>query len=430
VFAIQSEIALAIADQLKVVLSSGQQSALAARPTDNTEAYDLYLRAVEQRRVFRGAAGFEAIIALLDPAIALDPEFIEAQVYLADAHGRMAWLNDDADGEHEKRALALVADMQRRWPERFETRWAQADLAYNLRKDYAAALAMYQPLLAERPNNVKVATAIASSLKRLNRNEEFLDAINVAEQIDPESPQVAFEKVNALGYLGRTAEALALSDRIARRMPDDPAIAMMAATSWLIIGGDRSKVLALGDVGAMNSSLPEALFSEGDVDGAARVLEARARSAQGLAAAMNRASQAEMLRLAKRDAEGLPIAKRALAEALAWAADRQLESGEMASIAYIAAVADEPATARDWMQRVEASKRNADNPAAIQVEFQMSIAMRWLGDVDAAWRINPDQQGLEKLPDGVLLGLRPYFDAQFGESAEYRAYMAEIEAKR
>ncbi len=412
------------------MLSSGQQSALAEQPTDNTEAYDLYLRAVEQRRVWRAAAGFEAVIALLEPAIALDPEFIEAKVYLADAHGRMAWLDEDADGEHEKRALALVADMQRRWPERFETRWAQADLTYNVSKDYAAALAMYQPLLIERPNSVDIAISVASSLKRLNRFEEFLEAINVAEQLDPESPKIAFEKVIALGNLGRRTEALALSDRIARRMPDDPTIAMMAATSWLLWGGDRSKVLALGDIGALNSSLPEALFSEGDADGAARVFEARARSAEGLAVAVNRARQAEMLRLAKRDAEGLPIAKRALTEALAWAADRELEPGEMASIAAIAAVADEPATAREWMQRVEASKPDADNLSFFDVGLPMLGALRWLGDVDAAWRVLADQQGLEKRPDGVLLGLRPYFDAMYGESAEYRAYMAELEAKR
>ena len=91
VFAIQSEIALAIADQLKITLSKQLQSNLSDRPTKNQAAYDLYLRAVDERRVWRGAAGFRTMISLLEPAVAADPDFLRARVMLAEAYGRMYW---------------------------------------------------------------------------------------------------------------------------------------------------------------------------------------------------------------------------------------------------------------------------------------------------------------------------------------------------
>ncbi len=62
VFAIQSEIALAIADQLKLTLSHELQANLSERPTQNQAAYALYLRALEERRTRRGVEGTQAML--------------------------------------------------------------------------------------------------------------------------------------------------------------------------------------------------------------------------------------------------------------------------------------------------------------------------------------------------------------------------------
>ena len=120
VFAIQSEIALAIADQLKLTLSPELQANLSERPTQNQEAYALYLRALNDSRSWRGVSGFQTLIALLEPAVQLDPDFLAAKLLLADAYGRMHWLRADPDGSFASKAQALAAEITQRWPERPE----------------------------------------------------------------------------------------------------------------------------------------------------------------------------------------------------------------------------------------------------------------------------------------------------------------------
>jgi len=211
VFAIQSEIALAIADQLKLALSPVAQTALQDRPTLNAEAYDLYLRSKAERRIWRGADGFRALIALLEPAVALDPDFQLARADLANAYGRMYWLGEDPDGSYLARARAQVDELAKRSPGSFQTRLAQAQLVYNVERDYAMALPLLQALAAERPNDADVALLVASSFKRLGRPAEQLEATTRALSLDPESPLVWGEMTQALGGqwpLRRRAHAL------------------------------------------------------------------------------------------------------------------------------------------------------------------------------------------------------------------------------
>jgi serine/threonine-protein kinase len=102
VFAIQTEIALAISEQLKVKLTPKLQADLSERPTQDQAAYDRYLRAVEMQRSWGGAKGFRAMIALLEPAVAADPEFLAARVLLAEAYGRLFWTGEGGDNEVAK----------------------------------------------------------------------------------------------------------------------------------------------------------------------------------------------------------------------------------------------------------------------------------------------------------------------------------------
>ena len=175
-FAIQSEIALAIADQLKLTLSPELQANISERPMQNQEAYALYLRALDDSRSWRGASGFQALIALLEPAVQLDPDFLTAKLLLADAYGRMHWLRADPDGSFASKAQALAAEITQRWPERPEALLAQGQIHYNIERDYARALAAFKAVQMRLPNHPAVMTAISASLTRLGRFDEFLDA--------------------------------------------------------------------------------------------------------------------------------------------------------------------------------------------------------------------------------------------------------------
>lgn len=89
IFAVESEIAKMVADRLQAKLTGSEQNALAARPTDNAEAYQLYLRG----RFFwnkRTAAGLKTAIDYFDQAISKDPNYALAYAGLADAYVLMS----------------------------------------------------------------------------------------------------------------------------------------------------------------------------------------------------------------------------------------------------------------------------------------------------------------------------------------------------
>jgi TolB-like protein len=109
VFAIQSEIAQKIADQLQAKLSPKEKTSIEERPTKDLAAYDLYLRAKEL--FYDGDVNpsrlrddlFKAV-QLLDQAVARDPAFLVAHCHLAYAHDEIYWVNYD----HTETRLALA----------------------------------------------------------------------------------------------------------------------------------------------------------------------------------------------------------------------------------------------------------------------------------------------------------------------------------
>jgi TolB-like protein/Tfp pilus assembly protein PilF len=100
VFAVESEIAKAVADTLQAKLSGAEQSAIAARPTENSEAHELYLRG---RYFFgkRGADNLKRAIDYFNQAIAKDPNYAPAYAGIADSYAILS------ESRHESRADAL-----------------------------------------------------------------------------------------------------------------------------------------------------------------------------------------------------------------------------------------------------------------------------------------------------------------------------------
>jgi len=200
IFAIQSDIAVAIADQLTVVLDPSTQLALGQRNTEDAHAYDLYLRAMAQRNVWRGAAGFRSQIALLEPVITRDPDFLKARVELVQAYGRILWLREEDAASYAGKARAQLAEIVRRRPDSIEARIAQAQITYLLERDFASALAQFQAIAAERPNDAGLAAEIAACLKHLDRFPEQLVASRRAVALDPEAYRNNGDLVLALAY--------------------------------------------------------------------------------------------------------------------------------------------------------------------------------------------------------------------------------------
>lgn len=183
VFAIQSEIARTIAEQLQAKLAPEEKARLEAKPTDNPGAYLLYLKAREQVRV--AASKQDAIDAdeLYARAIALDPTF-------ALAYARAAMLNSlmyqlGREPERKAKARALAEEALRLTPDLGEAHLALGLCWYRIEKDYSAALKEFSIAGANSPNDPEIPEYSAAVLRRQGRWREAVAGFERAQELDP-----------------------------------------------------------------------------------------------------------------------------------------------------------------------------------------------------------------------------------------------------
>jgi TolB-like protein len=437
IFAIQSDIARAIAGQLRIELNTGEMAALEARSTHDPRAHDLYLRALDHVRVYRGVPGFRTQIALLEQALALDPDFVQAQLRLAVAHGRIYWTGADRDGVHLERAHSLTMDIQQRWPGRTEAALAHAKYLYLVERNYEQALNACQALVSVRPNDTQVLACIVGSHKRLGHHDETLVSARRLLSVDPESSSAWFEVALALAQLGRGEEAIELAEEAGRRFPESAVLVTFLARYKLAFRADPGAALALADELDLTQAglsarylIAEARFAMSDVDGALAILPPLP-SVYDLNTAYVDLARIEFLRYAGRGEEALAVARRAM--------DYLEHSGEVdfamlsarevaepyALAAAIAAAAGDIDAARRWQQRaLDAPEPEQDT--RISRDLTLAVSDTLLGDHDTAWARAWEHRGQLPLAPGRLRALRPMFDARFGQAAAYREYMEQL----
>ncbi len=436
VFAIQSEIALAIAGQLEISLSPQLQANINVRPTQNQAAYALYLRALDERRSWRAAVGFQAIIDLLEPAVAADADFLDARVLLAEAYGRMAWLNADPDGAFADKARRLVADIVQRWPEQPQREIAQGHLVYNLDRDYARALIHFEAARERLPNDPTVLSSLAGSYKRLGRDSEFLATIRRVVEIDPESAISSSELMLALIANDLLEEGLSVAQRARARFPDDETVARSWAYLTLVQARDSSALLARESQPHFGRDLADiARYVAGDLDALVAPLPGLAPDQRALL--YRQIGRAELLRLGGRDDAAQARIDEVRAIVLGTPAPEPRTATEEAisnaAAAVFEAMFGEADKARALI--VDARIDQSATPAqglegrwmAYAIDALLADAERRLGDPEAAWRrLQPYTSHPQYFSHGELRAFGKYYDALYGESPSYRAYMAKI----
>ena len=226
VFAIQSEIAKAIADQLQAKLSPNEKKAIEQPPTTDLAAFDLYSRA----RSLLLTAGFSATsepderkaIELLDEAVKHDPSFFDAYCQLAYAH-EVAYAIRGYDHTPARLALAeaAVQAATRLRPDAAETHLARAQYLYYGLRDYAGALAELEIARQALPNDPRLFELTGYILRRRGQQEEGLHNLERAVELDPRNFYTLQQIALSYQFLGRYAEAIAALDRASAIMPDN-----------------------------------------------------------------------------------------------------------------------------------------------------------------------------------------------------------------
>src|SRR3989475_3581844 len=226
VFAIQSEIAKAIADQLQAKLSPTEKKAIEQPPTTDLAAFDLYSRAksllLTANFSVTNDPDVRKAIELLDEAVKRDPSFFDAYCELAYGH---EFLYAVFGSDHTPARLALAeAALQaatRLRPDAAETHLARAQYLYYGRRDYAGALAELESVRRVLPNDPRIFELTGLITRRRGDQEEGLRNLQRAVELDPRNFFTLQQIALSYQFLGRYAEAIAAFDRALSIVPDN-----------------------------------------------------------------------------------------------------------------------------------------------------------------------------------------------------------------
>jgi len=225
VFAIQSEIAKAIADQLQAKISPGEKSALERPPTADVAAFDLYSRA-KTLLLTTGvnpvtiAKNFPEAIDLASQAVARDPSFFRAYCLLAYAHDRL-YLGRERSPERLAQAQAALDAATRLQPDAGETHLARAQHLYSGYYDYAGAIAELEIARRSLPNEARIPELLALIARRQGKWEDSVRDLERSLELDPRS-FISLEQIaQNFDEMRRYPEAAAGYDRVLAIYPDD-----------------------------------------------------------------------------------------------------------------------------------------------------------------------------------------------------------------
>jgi serine/threonine-protein kinase len=248
IFGIQEQIANRVAQALDVTLLEPERRRLAAKPTENSEAYDLYLRGQDYlaRPGYR-EANWSIAEDLLTRAIELDPEFALARAKLSFLHGRTYFFSYDLSQErlvaHEREAREAL----RLQPDMPEAHFAQGYVHY-VRGDLRAALKEFRIAQEAAPSDALTSERMGYAYRRLGDWDAWERAYARTVQLNPRNVDV-YRNLGAatLRFLRRHEEAVQALDRALELAPDFTMASILRGFAIVEWTGDREPLRAVLD---------------------------------------------------------------------------------------------------------------------------------------------------------------------------------------
>jgi TolB-like protein/class 3 adenylate cyclase/Flp pilus assembly protein TadD len=224
IFSVESEVAKAIADQLRAKLTGREEQEIAAKPTDNPEAYDAYLRGL----AYTLKTVDTPVIALaaqkhLREAVRLDPKFALGWALLSyvDARGYRTQSLQPTPGlrEEARQAAETALTLQ---PSRGEALHAKGYYHYACLKDYDTAVRYFEQARQLLPNSSQILESLAYLERRRGQWDRSESHFQEAERLDPRNLHLLTQHAATYVNRRRLPEALRKLDQILNIIPDDP----------------------------------------------------------------------------------------------------------------------------------------------------------------------------------------------------------------
>jgi TolB-like protein/class 3 adenylate cyclase/Tfp pilus assembly protein PilF len=223
IFSVESEVAKAIADQLRAKLTGREEEAIAAKPTDNPEAYDAYLRGLAYTlKSGNTPANTLGAQKYLSEAVQLDPKFalgwallsyVDARGYLTQNLQPTVALREEA-----RQATETALTLQ---PKLGEAVLAKGYYYYACLKDYDTAVRYFEQARQFLPNSSRIPESLAYVARRRGQWDRSELFFNQAEQLDPRNVNLLYQHAISYVVLRRFSEALRKFDQVLDITPDD-----------------------------------------------------------------------------------------------------------------------------------------------------------------------------------------------------------------
>jgi TolB-like protein/Tfp pilus assembly protein PilF len=210
VFAVESEVAQEIADALQAKLSPSESHALAYIPTQDAEAYDLFLKGEYQLRVAESVSAAEAYAqaeAFYRQALARDPKFAQAYSQLAYSLLSRHWFVGRLAPAELAEVKSLIDRALELAPDSPEAHLALGVFHYWGYRQYDAALAEFHRTLDLQPNNALARQYYAGIYRRRGEWERSLAEAKLSQELDPRDAQIPANIALTFAYLREWSEA-------------------------------------------------------------------------------------------------------------------------------------------------------------------------------------------------------------------------------
>ena len=223
IFSVESEVAKAIADQLRAKLTGQEEQVIAAKPTDNPEAYDAYLRGLAYTlKTCPTSANVLGAQKYLREAVRLDPKFalgwallsyVDARGYITQSLQPTVALREEA-----RQAAETALTLQ---PNLGEAVLAKGAYHYWILKDYDTAVRYFEQARQLLPNSSRIPELLAYVARRRGQWDRSESYFNEAERLDPRNVNLLTQQATSDIALRRFPEALRKLDQVLNITPDD-----------------------------------------------------------------------------------------------------------------------------------------------------------------------------------------------------------------
>jgi TolB-like protein/integral membrane sensor domain MASE1/class 3 adenylate cyclase/Tfp pilus assembly protein PilF len=269
IFSVESEVAKAIAEQLRAKLTGQEEQVIAAKPTDNPEAYDAYLRGLAYNvKTYPTSANLLGAQKYLREAVRLDPKFalgwamlsyVDARGYITQSVQPTVALREEA-----RQAAETALTLQ---PNLGEAVVAKGAYHYWILKDYDTAVRYFEQARRLLPNSSLIPELLAYVARRRGQWDRSKAYFNEAERLDPRNVNILTQQATTDIALRRFPEALRKLDQVLDITPDDVDTLVTMATIAQA-EGDLPRAVALlaplhpgaDDSGAVETQVYQAIL--------------------------------------------------------------------------------------------------------------------------------------------------------------------------